>query len=200
MATTRARAASVGDSGAPLAALRTGPGRNDFPLCEEVVPGTAQTIWRHLLKDAASVRDGVREAEKCVALLYQVLRWLHERFPNRYPVGKRPLQNWKRLLRAEWESRFGERYDAGDDDGPRFTEDEARKIFGSLAKADPRLALLIEIGPDQRAAKSSGPPDATSISGRAPGGSGTDGSTCFATAAGRRQRRSSTCTRLRVRR
>lgn len=76
-----------------LAALRTGPGPNDFPLCEEVVPGTSQTIWRYLLDQAANVRDGVREAEKCVALLYQVLRWLHERFPNRYPVGKRPLKD-----------------------------------------------------------------------------------------------------------
>lgn len=32
-----------------LAALRSGPGENDYPLCEEIVPGTSQTVWRHLL-------------------------------------------------------------------------------------------------------------------------------------------------------
>lgn len=52
---------------------------------------------------------------------------------------------------SEWEQRFGKRYETEADERPRFSEEETQKIFSELHRADPRVALMVELGPDQRA-------------------------------------------------
>lgn len=122
---------------------------SDFPA-DEVIAGTAQVIWRFLLKEAEHLHDKRRTAEKCVSVLYSSLRWLHDRHPTRYPTAPAPLQGWKKLLRAEWGQRFQVNAEYEEQEQPRHTEKEMQKIFSGLGEADERIALMVEVCGEQR--------------------------------------------------
>src|SRR5690606_27210112 len=75
-------------------------------LCEEVIPATAEVIWRHFLEQAVSVKNYRRVAEQTVDSLYRVLKWCHDREPHRFPAGKAAMSGWKSRLQQDWERKF----------------------------------------------------------------------------------------------
>lgn len=133
-----------------LAALRTGPGPDDFPLVDEIVPGTAETVWRHLLDQATHPKHLYRTAHKAVTCLYGMIRWLHDRQPSRYP-DRRAMGGWQAALRRDWETKFKTKIDPEEDDQPRYDEREMQLAFERLDEADLPVAVMAEVAPDQRA-------------------------------------------------
>lgn len=136
---------------------------------DDIVPGHAQIIWRfilHVTQDGRAAYeqdqtlpaerrmgvpkprgDGARKAAKAVTVLYQVARWLHDRDPSRYPL-KVPLKRWSGLLKEEWRQATGIR--PGDAEQPAYTPDELQHLLSNLREAEPRTALMIELGAEQR--------------------------------------------------
>lgn len=112
---------------------------------------TGETVWRHVLgqaRAAGGAATGYGKAEKAVALLYTVARWIHERDPKEAP-GTNPKRGWESKLRAEWEKAFGQKLP--DAKKLRYTREEARALFRNLHKADPRVQLVIQLGAELRA-------------------------------------------------
>jgi hypothetical protein len=112
---------------------------------------TGETVWRHILGQARAAGGevtGYGKAEKAVAMLYTVARWIHERNPKEAP-GTNPTRRWESKLRAEWEKAFGQKLP--DAKKLRYTREEARALFRNLHKADPRVQLVIQLGAELRA-------------------------------------------------
>lgn len=134
-----------------LAALGRGDEKNrSYPLCEEILPSTAEDIWRFMLQRATGPKHLLREAARAVEVLYQVLGRFHARYPHRYPIPAKPPKNWKHELRKDWASKFRVNVATTSASRPRFTQRETNLIFANLHRADPRVALMIELAADQR--------------------------------------------------
>jgi integrase len=117
----------------------------------DLTAATAEAVWRHILGQARAAGGevaGYGKAEKAVALLYTVARWIHERNPKEAP-GTNPKRGWESKLRAEWEKAFGVKLP--DAKKLRYTREEARALFRNLHKADPRVQLAIQLGAELRA-------------------------------------------------
>lgn len=130
---------------------------------DNTAPRTAQKVWRYVLHEMATpdakaraaaanlrtpTRRGsmIRTAEKCVSLLYQVVRHLHERYPKRIPPVL-PMKKWKRELRKEWRQELGIIHKVSK---PRHSEQETSNLIVALPRAEPRLAVMLDTGMELR--------------------------------------------------
>jgi hypothetical protein len=114
---------------------------------EAVSATTAQEIWRHYLHLSSNAKQFRRKAAKVVQLIYQVRDWLVAKGHISCSLD-RPERDWKDSLDKEWEQKHGP--DKQPASHLRHTPEEAVRLFQSLADADPRLQVLIEVGSELR--------------------------------------------------
>lgn len=127
-----------------IGSTRAGRARSWDSLTYSIV----RELWlRSAQRYARTGQGGPVWTERCVVILLQVAQWLavEERIERLVVVKKTRREQ----MRREWEQLTGSRI-AGST--PRHSEDEIRRIFASLddPKADPRIALVLELGAEAR--------------------------------------------------
>ena len=115
-----------------------------------LLPTTGEVVWRWFL-ERSKAGERARTAERAVDTLYQIARWLHERYPDVIPRVE-PMRGWKARLADEWEEEFRDQLVDPEQSAKelRHTPADVERIFQSLHRADPRLALLLDAGAELR--------------------------------------------------
>lgn len=105
-------------------------------------------LWRWIADEFnASKRFGPREAEKIVGFLRSAARWLQ--LEGLIEPGEAlPAPGWQQTLKTEWTEKTGN--PVLPPNKPRYSEDENRRLWAALPKADPRLRIAVEIGAELR--------------------------------------------------
>lgn len=107
-----------------------------------------RALWRHMANEhKASGRFGLRTAEIYCGVLQNAARWLqHE--GHLEPGDAVPAPGWKMAMRSDWEAITES--PAGEPEKPRYTDAESERLWRALPKADPRVALAMELGAELR--------------------------------------------------
>lgn len=101
-------------------------------------------IWRTLARKYANRAGkkracGARQTEVTVDALYTIADWLEEQKHLPENSVKR-INYWREKLKEDWKYLTGEDASRSDEDMPRHSEDEMRKLFGALD--DPRRRVF----------------------------------------------------------
>lgn len=110
-----------------------------------------EQLWRKPAAEAAAAgtNRGRETAKNLVHLMNQTAIWLAA---NRHiPAGCVPPKGWQDKLESEWDSVTGKKYLVH---RPRHTPAEMGRILNALPKADPRIALAIELAAEARLGQS----------------------------------------------
>jgi hypothetical protein len=117
----------------------------------ELVSSHYEQMWRKSAAAAAAAgTNGGREtAKNLVHLMNQCAIWLAS---NRHiPARCAPPKGWQDRLEEEWDKVTKVRYEVA---RPRHTPAEMGRILGALPKADPRIALAVELAAEARLGQS----------------------------------------------
>lgn len=109
---------------------------------EDITPGRVRSLWRTMRERYD--QGGHRKAEKMVAALFTVARWLTEEFPRQH--FPRPMKRWRAELRSYWRKTGS----SPDPYRPRHTAEEVAALYRGRRKGDPRLALALVLGLELR--------------------------------------------------
>lgn len=110
---------------------------------EDITPGRVRSLWR-TLRTRYAEGGGYRKAEKMVAALFAVARWLQEEYPEqRFP---RPMRYWRRDLKTYWRKTGA----PISEQQPAHTSEEVAALFAGRRKGDPRVALALVLGAELR--------------------------------------------------
>lgn len=105
-------------------------------------------LWRTLAQEYNEKDEhGIRNAEKIVGVLQSATTWLHQEELLETGAGL-PARKWRDALRAEWAEIT--KTPIAKPKRPRYTVAEQERLWAALPKADPRLALAVEIGAELR--------------------------------------------------
>lgn len=117
-------------------------------LCSELRHKHYRTLWRHFAhRKLEQQKGGLRITEKVLGALRSLITWLQTESLLEQGVGL-PAPHWGQTLRKEWAEITNKPIPALNK--PRYSEDEQKKLWGNLEKADPRIALVMEIGAELR--------------------------------------------------
>lgn len=112
-----------------------------------LAPTAGRDVWRALAHESRDGR-GLRAAEQTVALLHAAGAWLREAGHLRSETGPQLPSRWRQRMGREWGQITGRDPEIR---RPRYTLDEARRLWAHLALADPRLRLALTLaGPEHR--------------------------------------------------
>jgi hypothetical protein len=119
------------------------------PVVQELQHTDYKRFWIGLAKEHLANRRkyGSRAVEMIIANLRSTVVWLAEEkhIPRGYGL---PAPDWKTEMFDDWSRVTGK--SVTPPNKPRYSEDEAEKLWGYLPKAPPRLRLAIEIGAELR--------------------------------------------------
>ncbi len=104
---------------------------------------SARTLWRAVAAGSAAGR-GERWALRVAELLFRVGAWAT--LQGEVGSGFSAPAAWRRALAADW-ARIARKGQASPAVGrPRYSEDEAVRLWARLDDADPRLRLVVQVG------------------------------------------------------
>lgn len=115
---------------------------------DEVRHREYRALWRHMAHEhKRSGKYGPRASEIHCGVLQNAARWLQQEGLLE-PGEAMPAPGWKAAMRTEWEQITGT--PTGKPEKPRYTDAESKKLWQALPKADPRIALAMELGAELR--------------------------------------------------
>lgn len=105
---------------------------------------SVRRVWRTLAREYAKRGDkrracGARQTEVTVSALYSIASWLEEEKHLPENTVQR-IKCWHEKLKEDWKLLTGEEAERPDEDMPRHSEEEMRKLFAALD--DPRRRLF----------------------------------------------------------
>lgn len=107
-----------------------------------------RAVWRHMAHENKKTgRYGLRATEITCGVLQNAARWL-QREGYLEPGDAVPAPGWKVAMRSDWEAITGS--PIAEPEKPRYTDAESAKLWRALPKADPRVALAMELGAELR--------------------------------------------------
>jgi len=121
-----------------------------------LTPASGRALWRAL---AERSRDGRGEswAIRVVELLWRVAAWAAMDEELGRGAALAAPAGWRRSLRADWARIARRGREAPPPRRPRYTEEEAERLWAHLADAAPQLELLVELAaPALRLGQASG--------------------------------------------
>lgn len=112
---------------------------------DSLTPSSVRTLWRAMAEHSRGGR-GERWAIRVAELLWRVGAWWSLEQGRSERRGLAAPTGWRLLLHTDW-ARIGRRgKEAPLPHRPRYTEEEARRLWACLETADPRLRLAVELG------------------------------------------------------
>lgn len=113
------------------------------PIERALEPAQIRRIWRTLAGEYKNLKDtqnpcGARQTEVTVDALYSISSWLEDE--DRLPFEVKRVKQWRQALKQDWKLITGEDAEPAEEDKPRHSEDEMRRLFAALG--DPRRRVF----------------------------------------------------------